>query len=72
MTTTATARANDTLDLICWRVLGTTAAKVVEAAYELNRNLADVGVTLPEGTVVTLPEAPTFGAAILETVNLWD
>ncbi|RSU73174.1 phage tail protein [Sphingomonas sp. S-NIH.Pt3_0716] len=72
MTVPANARANETLDAICWRVLGTTAGHVVEAAYELNRNLADIGVVLPEGTPVILPEAPKFGAAILETVSLWD
>lgn len=72
MTVSASARANETLDMICWRVLGTTAGNVVEAAYELNRNLADIGATLPEGTPVTLPDAPIFGAAIRETVNLWD
>lgn len=72
MPVSATARANETLDMICWRVLGTTAGNVVETAYELNRNLADIGAALPEGTAVTLPDAPKFGAAILETVSLWD
>lgn len=72
MTRTATALQGDTLDLICWRELGTTAGKVVEQAYELNVGLADVGTVLPEGTQVTLPDPPSAAAGTLETVNLWD
>ncbi|WP_292959702.1 tail protein X [Novosphingobium sp. UBA1939] len=62
----------DTLDLICWRTLGTTAGGIVEQAYELNRGLADSGVILAEGTMVTLPDPPASNAATLETVNLWN
>lgn len=77
MTITATARAGDTLDLICWRVLGTTAGGVVEAAFELNRegtaSLAELGAVIAEGTTVVLPDPPaTSTASTLETVNLWD
>lgn len=75
MTRTATARQGDTLDLICWRELGTTAA-VVEQAYELNRGLAESGPVLPEGATVIMPDPPGQGgfgtAAPRETVNLWD
>lgn len=66
-----TARQGDTLDLICWRELGTTAG-VLETAYELNRGLADAGPVLAEGAVVTLPDAPAAAAARLETFTLWD
>ncbi|WP_298165420.1 tail protein X [Novosphingobium sp.] len=81
MTTTATARAGDTLDLICWRALGTTSGGVVEAAFELNRtgtaSLAERGAVIAEGTTVVLPDPPAVGASgasasTLETVNLWD
>lgn len=77
MTITATARAGDTLDLICWRELGTTAGGVVEAAFELNRNggasLAELGTVIVEGTTVLLPDPPPASTAnTLETVNLWD
>lgn len=65
-----TARQGDTLDAICWRELGATAA-VLEQAYLLNQNMADVGPVLAEGTIVTLPDAP-LASASLETVNLWD
>lgn len=74
----ATARQGDTLDLICWRELGTTAGGVVEAAFELNRtggaSLAERGVVIAEGTVVSLPDPPASSSApgSLETVNLWD
>jgi len=71
MTGTATARQGDTLDLICWRELGTTT-EVVEQAYELNRGLADAGPLLTEGTLVVLPDPPQAAARPRETVNLWD
>lgn len=74
MTRTVLARQGDTLDLICWRELGTTTA-VVEQAFTLNRGLADAGPILAEGTPVILPDPPSgagYAAATLETVNLWD
>ncbi len=66
-----TAHQGDTLDLLCWRHLGATSG-VVEQAYELNRDLADVGPVLAEGTRVTLPDALPAAAIVRETVNLWD
>jgi phage tail protein X len=71
MTGTATALQGDTLDLVCWRVLGTTS-NVVEQAFALNPGLADLGPVLPEGQVVILPDAPTPAVPVRETVNLWD
>lgn len=72
MTSTATALQGDTLDRICWRVLGTTEGGVVEQAYALNPGLAALGTTLPEGTPVTLPDPPPAAAVALQTINLWD
>lgn len=77
MPSTATAREGDTLDLICWRVLGTTAGGVVEAALELNRtgaaSIAELGDVIAEGTAVLLPDPPAAAtASTLETVNLWN
>lgn len=73
MTTTVTARQGDTLDLLCWRHLGTTAGGVVEQAFELNRGLAEEGAIIAEGRIVILPDAPLAPAVTtLETVNLWD
>lgn len=67
----ATARQGDTLDLLCWRVLGTTTG-VVEPAYLLNPGLADAGPLLSEGQQVLLPDPPATAAPHRETVNLWD
>lgn len=67
----ATAIQGDTLDLICWRVLGRTDG-VVEAAYDLNRGLAAAGPVLAEGTVVILPDSVPATSAARETVNLWN
>lgn len=63
---------NDTLDLICWRHLGTTAG-VVEAALALNPGLASYGPILPQGIIIELPDPETVtGMNITETVQLWD
>ncbi|WP_408586592.1 tail protein X [Novosphingobium sp.] len=77
MPSTVTARQGDTLDLLCWRHLGTTAGGVVEAAFELNRtagqSLAEAGDVIAEGRAVILPDVPAAPAVTtLETVNLWD
>ncbi|MGS0740430.1 tail protein X [Glaciimonas sp. GG7] len=65
------ARQYDTLDLLCWRHLGTTA-NVVEAALERNPGLADLGPFIPHGLLVTLPDPSASPANTIETVNLWD
>jgi len=70
----AVAQQGETLDAVCWRVLGQTAG-VAEQAYELNPGLADLGPLLPGGTRITLPDppAPTAAAPVRrETVKLWD
>ena len=62
----------DTLDALCWRELGATAG-VVEAVYELNRDLADLGPILPTGTLVQLPErSATTATPVIPTQQLWD
>lgn len=65
------ALQGDTLDLICWRELGTTV-DVVEQAYDLNPSLADAGPVLAEGTIVTLPDVLPAATLTRETINLWD
>ncbi len=84
MPRTVTARQGDTIDALCWRVLGTTAGGVVEAALDANPGLAVPGPFLPEGVAVILPDLPGTKAAgtspasgpvpvpVLATVNLWD
>lgn len=64
------ARQGDTVDLLCWRHLGRTAG-VVEQTYALNPGLAELGATLPAGTLVALaPAAPSIPTT--QTVQLWD
>lgn len=65
------AQQNDTLELLCWRHLGTTAG-VVEAALELNRDQLDQEPVLKHGQCVMLPDPPTQTVATVSTVNLWD
>lgn len=82
MPRTVTARQGDTIDALCWRVLGTTAGGLVEAGLDLNPGLAVLGPVLPEGAPVILPDLPGANAAgtgpapvpvpVLTTVNLWD
>jgi phage tail protein X len=69
--TTATARAGETVDAICWRILGRTR-NVTEQVLALNPGLAAKGPKLPAGTVVTLPDTAALAPAVTETVQLWD
>lgn len=59
----------DTVDALCWRHLGSTAG-VVERTLELNPGLAERGLILPAGMLVTLPQQEEAITKI--TVNLWD
>lgn len=67
----ATSEAGETLDMVCWRVIGTTAT--VDAVYEANPGLAGLGPVLPAGTAIVFPEAatPSRSAPLRETINLW-
>jgi len=67
----AIARAGDTVDAVCWRELGRTAA-VCEQVLNLNPNLATLGPVLPAGTPVVLPDLAGMAPAVADTVNLWD
>lgn len=69
--TTATARAGETVDAICWRVLGRTR-DVTEQVLALNPGLAAKGPKLPAGTVVTLPDTAALAPAVTDIVQLWD
>lgn len=59
----------ETLDALCYRVLGTTG-RVTEQALEMNPGLAELGPILPHGTLVELPDAPPT-VAVVDTVQLW-
>lgn len=69
-----TALEGDTVDLLCHRHLRTTAGGVVEATYAINPGLAALGVFLPMGTLVTLPDvkSPSKTTTQTGTVTLWD
>jgi phage tail protein X len=62
----------DTVDLLCWRHLGSTTA-VTEQVLAENQGIADIGSVLPVGTWVTLPDAKQKSAPVArKTVQLWE
>ncbi|MBK0062626.1 MULTISPECIES: tail protein X [unclassified Acinetobacter] len=61
---------NDTIDLICWRYYGRSLG-VVEKVLEANPQLASLGVIIPVGTQVNLPDLPA-PQQITQTIQLWD
>lgn len=63
------ALQDETLDALCFRVLGQTAG-VVEQALELNPGLAGHGTALPHGTLVELPD--TAAQPQKTMIRLWD
>lgn len=67
------AQQGDTIDLLCWRHLGTTAG-MTEQVFELNPGLSLHGPILPMGTVVTLPALPSSHSIATERplIQLWD
>lgn len=71
MATTATAMEGETIDQICWRVLGRTSA-VTEQVLLLNPGIATLGPNLPAGTPVILPDIAKAKPAVRETIQLWD
>lgn len=67
----ATALDGETVDEICWRTLGRTAA-VTEQVLAMNTGLAALGPRLPAGTQVTLPDLAALAPDVIDTINLWD
>lgn len=65
-----TSRQGETVDAVCWRVLGRTAA-VTEQVLAMNRGLAELGPILPAGTQLTLPDPATAAPEQRDTVQLW-
>lgn len=63
------AMQGDTIDLICHRHYGTTQ-RTVEAVYEANPGLADVGPVLPHGQLINLPALDTT-VPVEQPVSLW-
>ena len=63
------AMQGDTLDALCARYYGRTEG-VVETVLQANPGLSELGVILPHGTAIDLPDVETSPRA--ETLNLWD
>jgi phage tail protein X len=64
------ALQGETLDALCYRVLGRTEG-VTEAALAANPGLADLGPVLPHGQPVDLPEATQATLTEAAMVQLW-
>ncbi|MBN9046217.1 MAG: tail protein X [Rhizobiales bacterium] len=47
-----------TLDLLLWRRYGVRGRSLVESTLALNPGLARLGVIIPPGTTVTIPDLP--------------
>ncbi|ATX85709.1 tail protein X [Klebsiella aerogenes] len=65
----AYAMQGDTLDALCARYYGRTEG-VVETVLQANPGLSELGVILPHGTAIDLPDAAS--SPVTETINLWE
>lgn len=63
------AMQGDTLDALCARYYGRTEG-VVETVLQSNPGLSELGVILPHGTAIELPDVEA--SPTVETLNLWD
>ena len=62
---------NETIDALAYRLYGNTDA--VATLYRLNPGLAQLGVQLPQGTRVTLPDSQQRTASQRRAkIRLWD
>lgn len=68
--TIATSRQGETVDAVCWRVLGRTGA-VTEQVLAMNRGLAELGTILPAGTTLILPDPASAAPEVRDTIQLW-
>ena len=64
-----TSVQGDTVDLICFNHYGYTSG-VTEQVLDNNPGLAALGVVLPMGTKIELPD--TSARTQPKTLNLWD
>lgn len=67
----ARALQGETLDALCYRVLGRTDG-VTEAALAANPGLADLGPILPQGHPVNLPDTTQTAQSETALVQLWN
>lgn len=64
------ATQGDTVDLICQRIFGRTAG-ITESVLATNPGLADLGASIPAGTLITLPEPAQAAQPTVQLVQLW-
>lgn len=65
-------RERMTVELLVWQTLGRQDSMLVERTFALNPGLASLGLFLPVGTELDLPEPEAERPALIETVRLWD
>lgn len=70
MSKTIKSIQNDTIDSICWRYYGRSVG-VVEQVLSANPQLDELGVILPIGTDVLLPDLDS-PQNTQPSINLWD
>ncbi|MGK0703298.1 tail protein X [Yokenella regensburgei] len=63
------AMQGDTLDALCARYYGRTEG-VVETVLQANSGLSELGVILPHGTAIDLPDVQS--SPVTEVINLWE
>lgn len=59
----------ETVDALCWRYYGRTQG-AVEAVLQANPGLARLGLVLPQGLLVAMPDLPAPPAK--QMTQLWD
>lgn len=68
---TVIAKQGETVDQIAARCYGGDTG-MVAAILDANPGLAGLGLRLPHGTAVTLPERVTTTTTASPTISLWD
>lgn len=63
------AQQNETLDALVFRITG--SSNLVEQVYQANPNLADLGINLPHGTAVNIPDTTTAKIKTIKRQTLW-
>lgn len=71
MPMTVRALAGDTVDAVCWRHLGRTMG-VTEAVFDANPGIAAIGVQLPAGHPILIPDTVATVRTESRTTKLWD
>lgn len=69
--TVVRARAGETVDAVCYRVLGRTMG-VTEAVFAVNPGVAALGATLPAGHPIVIPDFIDATRAESRVYKLWD